>query len=165
MGQSKDSPGWYANGCTGDFDWDGVADETFICASGMDLVATTDSSSPLIERYLLNTIGIIGIYFNGDGVSVGDGKVMGGYTRRYYEPAFNPASLPTTDVFTPTTPLRLFTLNADNTLNLESYYGDSGKPGYLNISNFERTAVGISNSGLFTNENNTSGSYTAVRLD
>jgi hypothetical protein len=165
MGLSKTSPGWYASGCTGDFDWDGAVDEAFICVAPMDLVGTVETGTPIIERYLLNTLGIVGIYFNGDGVTVGDGKVIGGYTRRYYEPGFDPASLAVSDIFTPTTPLRLFAINADSTMTLESYYGNAPKPGYLNISNFQRTAVGLSHSGVFLNENGASGSYTAERLD
>lgn len=165
MGLSKDSAGWFASGCTGDFDWDGVVDQAFICIGNMDLVGTTSSVVPIVERYLLNTIGIVGVYFNGDGVSRGDGSPIGGYTRRYYESGFSPSSLAVADIFTPTTALQLFTLNADSSLALQSYYEDASKPSFLDISSFQRTSVGTSHSGVFINENGAAGAYTAKRLD
>jgi hypothetical protein len=161
VGFSKDSPGWYSNGCTGDFDWDGIPDEAFVCISGeIGLVGSLTAEVPIVERYLVNRLGIVGLYFSNSGVTA-----LGGYTRRFYEPGFNPSSLATSDFFTATTPLQKFITNADSTLILENYSDDITKPGFLNINNFQRTDVGISHSSVFTNENGVSGAYTARRLD
>jgi hypothetical protein len=167
MGLSKDSPGWFANNCTGDFDFDGVANGAFVCVSNVDITGTQEAEAPVIERYLLNNFALLGLYFNGDGVANGDGSIIGGYARRFYKAGFNPAALPATDIFSPIVDFKVFTLNDDSTVTLSSFSPEGGTSGYLNISNFTRSAVvsGGTLNGSFTNEAGTLGSYSSVRID
>lgn len=165
MGLSKDSPGWFASQCSGDFDFDDRVNDAFVCTAGMDLAGTELIDVPIVERYRLNNIGIVGLYFNGDGVTSGDGSIIGGYTRRFYSAGFDPATLPVTDVFTPVLDFKAFSLNDDSTITLSTYAPEGASAGYLNISNFERSVTGGSLNGSFTNEAGILGSYNSVRID
>ncbi len=160
FGFSSSHRGWSDSGCSGDSNFDGVAEGAFVCSSPLEAIALSGSTViASTERYLINNLSLLSLFI------AEDGTVLGGSMRSYYNNQLTRGIEFISDVN-----LKSVAINStDNTLyevTSMGSYTDYNATSFFLTDNFKRSNIGdAEQTGTFIDTTGTSQVMTFKRFD